>query len=138
MSWIVENMLRNFRQIDKTSENAGKLIIQHNTPKKDKTVLKRKIMWLLTSFEHLRDNDIELVNTIWIDEMENLVASPKHLTWEDFLKVHHKLSRADSICRYRRRLQQLYPSLRGKTYKHRKAKEQEAKEELGYKNEPTP
>lgn len=132
MSWIVENMLRNFRQIDKTSENAGKLIIQHNTPKKDKTVLKRKITWLLTEFEHLRDNDIELVNTIWMDEIDSLVDSPRQLTLEDFLIVHHDLTRADSICRYRRRIQQLHPELRGKYYKHRKAKEQEAKEDLGY------
>jgi len=122
----------------KPTENAGNLIIYTNTPKKDKTVLKRKITWLLTQFEHLRDDDVELINTIWRDEVSDMYAAPEYLSLENFYTFHQHLSRADSICRYRRRVQQLHPELRGKFYKERNAKQEEAKRELGYKNEPTP
>lgn len=136
MSWhLVNNMLRNFQQIDKPKDNP----VNHTKVRtKRDNVLERKIHGLITKFEHLRDDDCELINVIWLEEITARYGDPQRLTIDFFFSIHQHLTKADSICRYRRRIQQTNPELRGKHYKKRQSKIADWKEDLGYKNEPTP
>lgn len=133
-------MLQKLLNLMQNDSNAGNTIVQHESPtlpkKTDKNVLKRKITWLLTKFEHFRDDDCELINAIWYDELSDYGPTDR-LSIDFFFSYHHHLTSADTICRYRRRIQQLNPELRGKYYKQRRSKQDEWKQELGY-NEPTP
>jgi len=129
MKHLIENMLRNFQRIDKPQELS---LSDTNTSEKDKRVLKRKITALLEEYAHLRDDDTELINAIWRSEMYEKYGDPDYHTLEYFFTIHQFLTKADSITRWRRRLQQLNPHLRGKLYEKRNQRQEDVKDELEY------
>lgn len=120
----------------KTSESNAFNFDPTNIPKIERRWAKRKITWLLTNYEHLRDDDIELTNAIWREQLREMGYSPSNMTIEDFFFVHQYLTSSEYIGRCRRRLQQLNPELRGILYKYRHKNQEPIKEELGYGKTP--
>lgn len=82
--------------------------------------VKAKVQHYLEQFPHLRDSDSKLVATYWKDEIgHNKVTA---ITGYQLLKMYAEgeLTAADNITRYRRKLQEQHPELRGETYGKRK------------------
>ena len=125
-------MRMNLFNFKRTSENDALSIDYTNTPKNEKRWAYRKITWLLTKYEHLRDDDIELTNAIWREQIREMGGDPMKLTIENFFEVHPYLTSSEYIGRCRRRLQQLNPELRGKLWDKRHNLQEQAKDELGY------
>lgn len=74
---------------------------------------KELVIKLLTEFPHLRDDDNRLIATIWKRELKS-----KDLTAINFLQLYadKMLTNAESIVRCRRKVQEIYPELRGAKY----------------------
>lgn len=95
-----------------------------------------RVQCFLEAYPRYRDNDNMLVAKIWWDELfGNVAVKPENCTMGlfEFLMRYkdNKITPADYITRARRKVQEEYPHLRGKTYKQRKSKEaEETKEEL--------
>ena len=86
----------------------------------------------LRTCERLRDSDEKLIATIWnIELLRNKIKSNK-ITGYDFLKLFSegKLTNPESIRRSRCKIQELHPELRGKSYKNRKDKSTNIKNDL--------
>lgn len=83
---------------------------------------KELVIKLLTEFPHLRDDDNKLIATIWKRELKT-----KDLTAIDFLQLYANkvLTNAESIVRCRRKVQEIFPKLRGIKYniRHEHTKE---------------
>lgn len=82
--------------------------------------------------EKYRDNDNLLVVKIWWHELENLGYDPKNLSAYDFMCLYRddKLTVADTITRARRKAQENFPELRGKSYEPRQQETEAVKQEL--------
>ena len=74
-----------------------------------------------------RDNDMRLVALIWHKELG--VLREKCMPILE-LMAYNKVTNYESIGRCRRKLQELYPELRGEKYKARHDKQEEMKEDL--------
>lgn len=94
------------------------------------------VKFLLTGWEHLRDNDEALVCNVWARELmhkydkDYVQMSAKEMM---LYLVDKKLTSSASIRRARRKIQEDNPNLRGNRYLERKVKATERmKQNLGY------
>lgn len=82
-----------------------------------------RVLSLLRKDSRCRDCDELLVSRIWHDEMTQIKGTDyqKQQTALDFLKLYAdgEITPADSITRARRKVEELHPELRGKTYERR-------------------
>lgn len=104
--------------------------------KPNKKTIKTLIHFLLEEKAHLRDDDEALVSNILYLFLQKRNIDAEKITAFELLKMYAKkeLPTADYITRVRRKLQELNENLRGKTYKVRKTKEEEVKQNIN-KNE---
>lgn len=84
----------------------------------------------MKKYPHLRDSDQKLMATIWQSQCGR--DKLKTISGFDFLNdfANGKFSSAESIMRCRRKVQEQYPELRGKSYFQRKVKQQEFRHEI--------
>jgi hypothetical protein len=93
---------------------------------------------LLLEDEKYRDSDRKLCCKIWSIELCGSIEGTRRLSAFDFFceyskpNAQSKLTSTASIERVRRKLQEEFPELRGKSYKGKKSKENEVKSYLGY------
>ena len=96
----------------------------------NKTTIKSVVEYILKSNPSSRDNDYLLTLSVW----RALEIEP--LTETGFTTLHGmitgRIPALETISRWRRRLQQLNPDLRGVQYEKRHAHITERLEELGY------
>ena len=80
----------------------------------------------------VRDNDNKLIAMIWHKLLEKGGINSKEITGWNLLTHLSKgdLPTPESITRCRRKLQELYPALRGTTWEERHKKQKEVKAEL--------
>ena len=97
--------------------------------------IKQTVIDLLNQYSEFKDNDQQLVAWFWKLEME-AHGYPSSMTTQTFFKLmaFGKLTSSDTITRVRRLVQEENPSLRGKKYNERQAKQEKVKKELGYKS----
>ena len=78
-----------------------------------------RVKKLLTTYKHMRDNDMVLLTTIWREELGG-----KMITLEKFFTAlsDGKFSNPESVRRARQKAQQQYTFLRGEKYKERHTK----------------
>jgi len=76
-----------------------------------------------------RDNDNYLIWLVWQNFYKASMADMMTFR-EDF--INNKIPSADSITRYRRKIQEEHIELRGKKYEERQHKTKKVKIELGY------
>jgi len=76
-----------------------------------------------------RDNDNYLIWLVWENFYRASMADMMTFS-DDF--INNKIPSADSITRYRRKIQEEYIELRGKKYDERQNKTKKVKTELGY------
>jgi len=96
--------------------------------------IKQTVIDLLNQYSEFKDNDQQLVAWFWKLEME-AHGYPSSMPTQTFFKLmaFGKLTSSDTITRVRRLVQEENPSLRGKKYIERQAKQEKVKKELGYK-----
>lgn len=89
-----------------------------------------RVKEILTTYPNARDDDRLLVKMIWY------VETPITLTVCDFLDYYCEgaITSESTIRRARRKVQELYPELRGKKWHERHAQQEQVKKELGYEN----
>ena len=89
---------------------------------------------LLQENNGCRDDDFKLVANFWFWELSNQGQNPVQLTAWDFLKAYAngRLTKADTITRQRRKLQEENVHLRGAKYQQRQEKQSVVKKKLGY------
>lgn len=97
-------------------------------------ITKELVEGLLTQYTDLRDSDEMLVAWIWKLETDKL--NYPQLSADKFFQMMAKgmFSSSETITRLRRKIQEENPSLRGKKYVERQAKQEKVKKELGYKS----
>ena len=85
---------------------------------KEKEGMVRKI---LRKHPVTRDDYNKLISTYWSEELKELGINIHHYNAHEFLMLmwSGKLSSTESITRCRRKVQEVTPELRGKTYKVR-------------------
>ena len=95
--------------------------------------IKQTVIDLLNQYSEFKDNDQQLVAWFWKLEME-AHGYPSSMPTQTFFKLmaFGKLTSSDTITRVRRLVQEENPSLRGKKYIERQAKQEKVKKELGY------
>ena len=96
----------------------------------------KKVKSFLITIPETRDDDKLLLTLYWKNELTDMgIDALKANAW-GLLNIIAKgeLTNADYICRCRRRLQQLYPELRGAKYAQRYENQSNAQTELGYGN----
>ena len=86
------------------------------TSKEIKTLLHDEVKILLENNTYLRDCDRKLSVVIWRKQLKDLNVSDNNFF--DFY-INKSLYSQESIGRARRKLQELYPNLRGKNYKNK-------------------
>lgn len=91
-----------------------------------------KVKTYLVKYPTLKDNDLKLIATIWLDEFKALGFSEEEA--KKFLKpiAEGKLTRSGSIIRSRAQLQEKEPEMRGTIYNERMKLQKPVQEELGY------
>lgn len=96
--------------------------------------IKQTVIELLEQYSDFKDNDQQLVAWFWKLEME-AHGYPSSMPTQTFFKLmaFGKLTSSETITRVRRLVQEENPSLRGKKYIERQAKQEKVKKELGYK-----
>lgn len=96
--------------------------------------IKQTVIDLLNQYSEFKDNDQQLVAWFWKLEME-AHGYPSSMPTQTFFKLmaFGKLTSSETITRVRRLVQEENPSLRGKKYNERQAKQEKVKHELGYK-----
>lgn len=90
-----------------------------------------KVKALLQAHPHLRDSDKRLVANIWVyDVTSNHNKNIENVTSLELLNdlAEGMLTNYDSITRARRKVQELYPELRGQKYTDRKQEEKDTRE----------
>lgn len=77
--------------------------------------LTEKVEILLTKYPTFRDDDKLLVTKLWEIELKRINLNPKEVPVSMFLSLYQegKLSNAELIARARRKVQELFPELRG-------------------------
>ena len=88
----------------------------------------------LEIYPKLRDNDKELVVKIWDDEIDSVCYFNDYVSYENFTDFYFDgtITSESTIRRARRKVQELYPELRGKKWHERHAQQEPIKKELGY------
>lgn len=96
--------------------------------------IKKTVIELLTQYSDFKDNDQQLVAWFWKLEMEAHGYPSSSTPTQTFFKLmaFGKLTSSDTITRVRRFVQEENPSLRGKKYNERQAKQSIVKRDLGY------
>ena len=92
-----------------------------------------KVKQLIEKFPILADDDSRLCVNYWIDEMKEKGMDLGRMMATDLLTLikNEKLSAFDTITRNRRLVEELHPSLRGKSYATRqKHKQDETKSDI--------
>jgi hypothetical protein len=81
--------------------------------------LKQKVHHLLKTNPECRDNDFTLVSEIWNEECVELGYQLSEITALLLLhlSIEQRVSKQDSICRFRRDLNNKYEKTRGESYK---------------------
>jgi hypothetical protein len=76
---------------------------------------------LLHNYPQFRDDDKLLVSNIWYGQLLDLGYSPDKISAKQFLQLYSddKLTNSDIITRARRKVQEEYPELRGKSWSKR-------------------
>lgn len=84
--------------------------------------MSKRIEKLLKQHRHLKDDDMKLVANVWHQDLIKIGKDPYVITAFDMLQAFAmgKLSNTETIRRTRQKIQELHPSLRGKSYKNRK------------------
>lgn len=92
--------------------------------------LKGKVTQLLFDKESNRDSDNKLIANIWYSQIGG--ANIAKMSAMDLLRLisEDQLSYPESIRRIRQKIQENDPLLRGKSYKSRKEKAEEARKEI--------
>ena len=97
--------------------------------------MKDRVEKLLIKHKHLRDNDNKLQCNIWYHDLNSMGLNPQDLNAMQLLEIiaNDKLSNPKTIRRYRAKLQEERPELRGHTYRDRQTKKQDlVQSRLGY------
>lgn len=91
-----------------------------------------KVKSYLVKYPTLKDNDLKLIATIWLDEFKALGFSEDEA--KKFLKPisEGKLTKSGSIIRNRAQLQERDPEMRGTGYNERMKLQKPVQEDLGY------
>tara|TARA_B110000908_G_scaffold134006_1_gene158288 strand:+ start:492 stop:803 length:312 start_codon:yes stop_codon:yes gene_type:complete len=90
---------------------------------------------LLIKSPHLKDNDNKLICSFWYYEMKVKGITPENFSCMEFMNLiaESKLTNAKTIRRYRAKLQEEKPLLRGRLYIDRQTTKQDiVKRNLGY------
>ena len=90
---------------------------------------------LLIKSSHLKDNDNKLICSFWYYEMKAKGITPENISCMEFMNLiaESKLTNAKTIRRYRAKLQEEKPLLRGQLYIDRQTTKQDiVKRNLGY------
>jgi len=98
-----------------------------------KLTLKERVEKALKEKPKTRDYDWELVMTILEEEAGMSLAFYNGYSLINKIQSQ-EFSNPETILRWRRRIQQLNPDLRGRFWKQRMAKVEDYREELGYKH----
>lgn len=79
-----------------------------------------------------RDSDEKLVARVWFIECERAKKDSKNINTYEFLCMYAecKVTLSDTITRARRKAQELYPELRGKSYVKRRKHSSTIKREI--------
>ena len=80
----------------------------------------------LRKHPHLRDDDARLVANIWRTQTKGIDSKKEFLA----LLAKGKITPSDSITRSRRKLQELYPELRGKLWNQRQGKQEDVIDQI--------
>ena len=94
--------------------------------------LSNKIEVLLEKYPTYRDNDKKLISHIWMEQMGGIDNMQKMNLYE-FCKSwvsDSNISSPDTICRARRKVQEIKPHLRGSQYKHRRIEEADVRSKI--------
>lgn len=93
-----------------------------------------QVFELLLKYPHLRDDDEALVSNIWFQELADMDMDANEINAYGFLRLYStkKITRADTITRARRRVQEENELLRGETYNQRQKSQSDVKKQLGY------
>tara|TARA_Y100000310_G_C20175686_1_gene575734 strand:+ start:217 stop:528 length:312 start_codon:yes stop_codon:yes gene_type:complete len=85
--------------------------------------LQSRIKRMLKRNEAYRDSDAALMARVWYEDFQRLdIGSTKNEHYVHFLIAlkDNKLSNWDSVTRCRRKVQEIFPQLRGKKYEFRR------------------
>lgn len=104
----------------------------------NKKDIKKRVLHLLETTPHLRDNDERLIATIWWQDLQRLGYDPKTTSAHQLLAllIARKLSQAESIRRDRASFQSSNVRLRGPWYEERKKNSVQWRTHLGYGGNP--
>ena len=86
-----------------------------------------KVKWFLENIPFTRDSDMRLISIWWRNE-----ATKQGLDKGEFLKdfSEGKYTTPEAITRARRKIQEKYPLLRGKTYNKRQQLKEQVRDEI--------
>lgn len=89
---------------------------------------------ILTMFDSTKDDDMKLLSVYWNNELNSRGLNLTQISAVELLRMMYtgKMEHPESIMRSRRKLQESDSSLRGKSYKGRKANVKKVKDQLGY------
>lgn len=104
-------------------------------------LIKQRVTAILLRYPETKDNDRELIVRYWKqqitdeqeDAREKLQSSP-YYSFDGFLSAfaQGKFESPDTLTRARRKLQLMYPNLRGAKYDERQKYQAKVKQDLGY------
>lgn len=104
-----------------------------------------RVRTLLEKSPKYRDSDQLLVARMWWEELQAQGIESDKITAQEFMEMYRdgKITSSDSISRARRKVNEELPNTKGLSYKPRKIKEEEIKQEIkeisnSIKNEITP
>ena len=104
-------------------------------------LIKVKVADILVRYPSTKDNDRELIARYWkmqVEELEHIargkLQSLPYFSMDSFLAafITGQFENPETIRRWRAKLQELYPHLRGQKYLERHAHQTQVKKELGY------
>lgn len=100
------------------------------------TGLHERITRILEQREDLRDSDSRLITYVWFIEAREKGIELEKITGMDMLKLLRgdTFTSSESIRRSRQKVQEKYPSTRGKKYRQRHEKEKEVRNFYGRQN----
>lgn len=95
--------------------------------------MQTKVKEILTNNSHCRDEDTYLVYNVWANEMSKDI---NEITLVETLSLwkNKKISHPSAIMRARRKVQEQFPTLRGKKWDIRHKEQSNVRSQLGYNN----
>jgi hypothetical protein len=95
-------------------------------------LIDRRVTACLLNNPNTKDDDNLLIVNYWKMEMRDNGLNPDNLhTFFDYI-MNNQVCNPQSITRIRRKLQMLYPHLRGEKFVERQKKKKKVKADLGY------